>query len=463
MPRIVDKRKVSKRGAVVLYGSGSSAGQFFYRELIPGTKNYRTRRIEGVSSMDEAVDQAFEVATELRSEPDLSLITTGAKSQSQSQRSYQSIEVVSRKPRSQPIELAVKRWLSTEIDKVDAGLLNSKTIEAKERTFRLHVIPYLDSKEITMTAQIDGLTFNEYPIHRSSATPLVRRKEIMLIKEWCRNYLVKHRLMDSTLYLDSMFLPKTIIRDTDLMKNPAITPEDWKVIIDFVRDEWRKRPLHQENQSGWVFRNIFWHYLLFAKNTGMSPEEVLKLKWKQIEIIDEGRVNSKGERVKWEVAYVRTIRAKTQQAREIPANQARELQRWKAWLEQWIKDNRAKNLVITKDSYVFGDPRRYWKPFTYKHYGDVWRDIRNELKDKLNGHRFSPHPYTLYSLRSSFIEDQLMKGTPVMEVAQMAGHNIIETQKTYARLNLRRKGTELTLPELGKKQLQAKKVDLFND
>ena len=48
MPKIADKRKVlGGRGSVVLYASGTSAGQYFYRELIKGTKNYMTRRIEG--------------------------------------------------------------------------------------------------------------------------------------------------------------------------------------------------------------------------------------------------------------------------------------------------------------------------------------------------------------------------------------------------------------------------------
>ena len=53
MPKIADKRKVlGGRGSVVLYASGTSAGQYFYREPIKGTKNYMTRRIEGVSNMD---------------------------------------------------------------------------------------------------------------------------------------------------------------------------------------------------------------------------------------------------------------------------------------------------------------------------------------------------------------------------------------------------------------------------
>ena len=195
----------------------------------------------------------------------------------------------------------------------------------------------------------------------------------------------------------------------------------------------------------------------------MSPEEIHKLRWRQIEIIDEGRINSEGKRVSWEVAYINTIRAKTQQAREVPANQARELRRWKEWLEEYIESNNMKNVEINKNTLVYGDVRRNWTGFSHKHYGEVWRDIREELKDKLTGHRFSPHPYTLYSLRSTFIEDQLMKGTPVMEVAEMAGHDIRETQRTYARLNLRRKGRELTMPELGKRRIERSKVDLFED
>ncbi len=64
-------------------------------------------------------------------------------------------------------------------------------------------------------------------------------------------------------------------------------------------------------------------------------------------------------------------------------------------------------------------------------------------------------------MRSTFIEDHLLKGTPVFEVAEMAGHSVNETQKTYARLNLRKKGAEITLPKLGKQPTRGQKSDLF--
>ena len=106
---------------------------------------------------------------------------------------------------------------------------------------------------------------------------------------------------------------------------------------------------------------------------------------------------------------------------------------------------------ITRDTLVFGQPHFGWIPFSYKHIVETWREIRREVADKLIGHRFSPHPYTVYSLRSTFAEDHLLKGTPVLEVAEMMGHSVVETQKTYARLNLRKKGREITMPELGRR------------
>ena len=128
-----------------------------------------------------------------------------------------------------------------------------------------------------------------------------------------------------------------------------------------------------------------------------------------------------------------------------------------------MEENNFLDRTITKEDCVFGNIHHHFRPYSYKYYSTSWREVRRKLKGKLNGHRFSPHPYTIYSMRSTFIEDQLIKGTPVMEVAEMAGHDVRETQRTYARLNLRRKGRELTLPQMGKRETIGTKVDLFTD
>jgi len=45
---------------------------------------------------------------------------------------------------------------------------------------------------------------------------------------------------------------------------------------------------------------MFWHWILVAKNSGMSPEEIYKLKWKNVEIIDVGRVSNTKAQEEWE-------------------------------------------------------------------------------------------------------------------------------------------------------------------
>tara|TARA_R110002012_G_scaffold307977_1_gene513865 strand:- start:186 stop:782 length:597 start_codon:yes stop_codon:yes gene_type:complete len=198
----------------------------------------------------------------------------------------------------------------------------------------------------------------------------------------------------------------------------------------------------------------------------MSPEEVIKLKWKQIELINEGRIDSKGERQDWEVVYVSTTRAKTKASREIPCNQARELRRWKEFIVEQCE--RFALPLPTANDYVFGNPfprsgsSTGWRTYPYKQFNTSWREVRDALKGRLRGHRHSDHPYSLYSLRSSFIEDCLNRGVDVVSVARMAGNSIVEIQRSYERLDLRKKGFELSAPAFGlKKTKQLETKPLF--
>jgi len=310
------------------------------------------------------------------------------------------------------------------------------------------------------TNQIRPATFKDYELFRSAATPLSRNVEIGHIKDFCKNYLVKNRLLDADMLLDRGFLPRSRVKQVDRMKNPAINEDDWKTIVDYVRGTFRDSAKLLQNHRIHYWRTLFWHFILFMKNTGMSPEEILKMKWKQIEIVDEGRVNSKGEREEWLVSYIYTVRSKTKQAREIPANQARELMRWKK-LQQEYMEARGLKQTVDRETIVFSNPNNELKSYGYSNFQRSWKDVLDAVSPKLKGHRFSPHPYTIYSMRSTFIEDHLLKGTPVYEVAEMAGHSVMETQKTYARLNLRNKGREITMPNMGKKERQRKGVELF--
>ena len=447
----------------MLYGSGTSAGGYFYRELVKGQRSYRQRRIHGVSSMEEAVQAAVDVAFQLHNDkpsPQVAALIGSTGSSAQDRKTYQK-QIVTRQPRKQRIEDAIESFLKEEQKRVDVGLLAQKTQTQKRITLTLHLLPYLKNhKCISYTNQIKETTFRDYSIFRANATPLTRNNEISQIKDFCKNYLVKHRLLSADLLMDRDFLKRNQIKQVDKMRNPAICSEDWEVIVRYIRGEYRNSALNLPNHRIHYWRTLFWHWILFAKNSGMSPEEILRLKWKQIEIVDEGRINSKGERETWEVAYIYTIRSKTKQAREIPVNQARELRRWKKLQEQYLNTH-AIDTKISKETLVFGNPHNSFKAYGYSNYQRSWREAREALQDKLKGHRFSHHHYTIYSMRSTFIEDHLLKGTPVFEVAEMAGHSVTETQKTYAKLNLRKKGAEITLPQLGKQVRHRVKADLF--
>ena len=85
-----------------------------------------------------------------------------------------------------------------------------------------------------------------------------------------------------------------------------------------------------------------------------------------------------------------------------------------------------------------------WNQYTI---GMNWREkVYKKLKEegKLVGHKFSEKPYTLYSMRSSFIEDHLIKGTDIFLLARIAGHDVNTLMQSYERMDIRRKAQEIT-------------------
>ena len=286
-------------------------------------------------------------------------------------------------PGKQSISHAIELFLKGEEEKAEHELISIETYKNRANIFRKYILTYLQGERVVYTSDIDLKTFDNYLLYRSNTTALQRQQEIKHIKFFITSYLLKNKLIEPALALDKALLPKTKVTEADRLKNPAISEEDWRIIINYVREDWRNQVKSNINQRFWYWRNCVWHYLLFSKNTGMSPEEVVKMKWKQIELVDEGRITSSGERKDWEIAYVSTIRSKTKAAREIPCNQARELRRWKKFVLEMCEQY---NLPLpTKETEVFGNPfprsgsKEGWRPYHRSQFSDSWRDIRNDL------------------------------------------------------------------------------------
>ena len=527
MPAIAEKRTVlNGRGIVGVWANGTSAGKYFYREKVEGKKAYKFKELLEANNLDEAEAMATEAAIKLREAPSkttqpknfdpLDLIAREEKLVKQKEKILRQ-ENKQANPKI-TIEKAIDDWLKTILIKSEAGTISEATYSFKKACM-LHVKNYIKSKRITLTSQINESTFDDYVEFRLRKTKrrLPVQKELQTLGEFIKSYLVKHRYINARLWLDGQFLPKISIRQSDRDANPAINSADWKTIIDYVRNVWRKEAyqpsrLPSSNQfrkevtivnrkteakSIW-FRNMFWHWILVAKNSGMSPEEICKLKWKNVEIVDVGRVSNTKAQEEWEeimreaqvdgvdldvqapdfkdpsewapdgtewgreerlIAYITTMRAKTQEYREVPCNLGHVFKRWRDFLKKEC------NQTIKGDSYVFAQLFNEMKQPSQRRIGQTWREICDLLdsQDKLQGHKFSDRPYTLYSMRSTFIENHILRGTDAYLLARICGNSVATIMQTYERIDVRKRTKELTDIEFGSKKGNPETISLFDE
>ena len=528
MPQIAQQESVlSGRGKVIQYANGNSAGKFFYKEYIKGERKYKSKEIVGASTIEEAKELAPQVAIELAQDAvnkpslttsidPLSLIAREEKLQRAKEKLFKE-----KKKEEHPkinIEKALDDWLNQQEKRVSAGEFAQSSYEHKFNCCR-HIRFYLRHKKLTLTNHIDESSFDDYCIFRLRDTDkrLIIQRELSVLGEFIKSYLVKNKYVEARLWMDGQFLPKIAVRQTDRDANPAINPEDWETIIKYIRNDWRKEAynpskLKSSNQfkkevtivdrkteakSKW-FRTMFWHWILVAKNSGMSPEEICKLKWKNIEIVDVGRVSNTKAQEEWEqvmgeaqadgidieieapnlkdpqewaiegtewgreerlIAYITTMRAKTQEYREIPCNLGHVFKRWNQFLKTQM------NTSIKGEDYVFAQIFNEMKQPSQRRIGQTWRVICDLLsaQGKLNGHKFSDRPYTLYSMRSTFIENHILRGTDAYLLARICGNSVATIMQTYERIDIRRRTKELTDIEFGSKKGNPETISLFDE
>ncbi len=517
MPAILEKRKVlNGRGIVGIWANGTSAGKYFYREKVEGRKAYRFKELPDAKNLDEAESLAADAAIELRDElKDAERIVETYDPMNLVQREEKLLKKKEKLAREQQkkenpkisIEKAMDQWLVEQQRRVDAGTFSQNSYEHKLNCSK-HIMDFLKKRKVLLTSQITNTTFDQYPEFRMRQTQrrIVIHRELAVLGEFIKSYLVKHKYIPAHLWLDGQFLPRIKVRDTDRDANPAINPEDWTTIINYIREEWRplayeKDQFGRRSEKSIYFRNMFWHWLLIAKSTGMSPEEICKMKWKSVEIIDVGRISKSKAIEEYEqildeikeegkedeiyieppdldvnpsdwvlnhdawgreerlISFITTVRAKTSRVREIPCNLGYVFRRWKYFLENEM------NHVVRGDDFVFAQIHNEMKQPNQRKIQQHWRWTVDQLMDegKLKGHKFSDRPYTLYSLRSTFIENHLMKGTDIFLLARICGNSVKTIMDTYERIDIRKRTKEITDIEYGKKTSNAAVVQLYAD
>ena len=442
MPKLHSKTKVlGGRAQVISYERDPSV--YYYRELITGTTSYRSKRLEATTE-ESAVLEAVDAYAALR-----------GIEEAQGGGREQATKAV-RGTGAKSIRKVIKDYLSELTDKVTAGIAKQATYDVAEAVIYKLVLKYCDEHNIKTVNDIKVDTWKKYLVWRqqtctgrhgqiSSITKLTMHKEICQIKKWTTHYLLPHKLLKPELAMDKEFIPYPKINHEDLLANPAINPDDWLTILNYMQKEWLGK---NGNKRGLWSRHMMWNWVIIAKNTGARPEELLKLKWKDVEFEDVGMTTPQGEEKSKEIAHVVLKSSKTGQLRVSSCNCVYVFERWLKYQKGYCKVHNH-DWQIGPNDYVWAPPYNRSRPLTYSYYKMQWQEIREKVQTKLKGHIFSDEPYTIYSLRSTFVEDALIQGKDIFLVAKAAGHDVKTLMKHYERIDPRKRGRELTEGQYG--------------
>ena len=487
MPTLATKSSVlDGRAEVVSYARDTSV--FYLRVRLTDKPGYRSRRIDGVSTLPEAVERALDTYMELGAPSSPKPPRRGTK---------HGTKVAKRAALLQHLA----EYLAEETERCEAGVIKPSTLKNKTEALTKHLKGYLAHAGITKPSQVKVGCFDRYQVWRIDSNAaanqkppsnLTLNKEATIIAGFI-GYLVKKRLLDPYEAAQKQDIsPKIRLSDTDYDSNPPIRDNaEWRLILTEVR-RWVKEGAAHPRPRTLAHRQMFWSLLLVLKQTGMRPDEARNLRWRDIETEDVGRFS----KTQWEedmahlqaqgvsdsdldeedqaelgrtsryVTHIRILQSKTKSTREVTSNSAETLSRWKKWQREYLDLMCAKGdgyqYEITEDDLVFGLPERDKVTITnYNTLNMNWRRIIDRCGTSLKGPIMSEHDYTIYSLRSSRAQELMDMGVDVYLAATQLGHTVAMLEKVYARLPQRRRATkEAAHIEFGKRKSSSEMVSL---
>lgn len=191
---------------------------------------------------------------------------------------------------------------------------------------------------------------------------------------------------------------------------------------------------------------MFYHWIIIARNSALRPDvELNQLRWCDVKSVNIGRESaSEGKRVdKW-ISVINVKKSKTGKQRTVPVNGVhKQLKDWKKEQEEYIKKY-CPHVEITDETLTFGNPYREMHKYSMEHIYRTWKNVLDAMKEPLSPYVFSERSFTLYSLRSTFICNQILQGKGIYNVPKLAGHTVTVCEKYYARLDMAVKAKEIT-------------------
>ena len=443
-------------------------GVWIYRQLIEGQRRYVERTL-GVLPLNLALKQAEDLYLQLQNELD----TDGQPMLS-----------------AHSCKAAIDRWLKLNEERFNTGQITQSAYKGKEGVLLGCLTHYLKHKNISKVHQLQLDTFLDYRTWRltegyklvkTRGGPRVPRestvkKDLVQIKDWFANFLIPRGYTTVMPTFESI-----VIRRDELDANPPIPLKpDWDSITRELR-RWAEAGESFPNHRVHYWRQLFREFCLISYNAGTRPQELFGAKetkriqqwdgtyklqetivggirWEDVEAYEAIHYTSAGKPFAFIEATIHIRRSKTGQPREVPSNTGIYFKRLREMADKYRREN---NLPpLTPKDYVFFNPYTN-KPYPYTQWQKSWDRLVTHLGDKLNPVR-TDRKYTLRSMRSSYITNQIEEGKDVYLIKQLTGHSLEILNRHYDRSQIKSRRAEATARTYHRKEETLGRIDLEN-
>ncbi len=315
-----------------------------------------------------------------------------------------------------PFRDAAKLYLR-EFDIMTQGQRNATYARGQHARTNGHLVPFFGSMVLP---QITAGTINEYRIHRLEESKALRGKppahntmhqEIVTLRQIFKTAL-RHGWIE---HLPDMSAPYRA--SAKISHRGWFSPEEYKQLYEATR----KRAQHpKQPRFRWEAEQLH-DYVLFSANTGLRPDEAMRLQFRDVKIVDdEGsgqtilEIEVRGKRG---IGFCKST-----------VGAVRPFERLKARLRPEGGPGRAGS---RKDSLESGE---WQKPGATELLFPKWsRDLFNAIleEEKLRVDR-DGRPRTAYSLRHTYICLRLLEGADIYQIAKNCRTSVEMIEKYYA-------------------------------
>ena len=416
---------------------------WYYREWNKAERKYRTQKITGANTLEEALSNAYKVL--------VSFNTSEAQVKPRA------------KKKEDTIIDEIKEFVLWEEKRVIAGLKDDQAATRRVQSLK-RFVEYLTLKKIEYPSQIDVNLLDDYIFYRKGIKKNTVKTELKDIGTFLRQYLNKNGKLSNEISSSQHLIPKIQLSEDDLDANPAINQDDYNIINEYIRKGWRNTAA---NRNGQYTRRWFHTFIHLMWNGGFRPSELLSVRIRDVTITNPKRQNSKGEWVDDFKMSIFVRKSKTGRKRVVPltSNAADNFMEFRKYQDMWFEHYKP-GFKMSADSLLFGKPNEGMeKGYVYRYVNEIWADyILAKVKDKLKGNKFSDRPYTVYSLRTSFITKCIERGLDVYLTAELVGNSVTIIQRIYHKYDVMKNAEEIQSIKRGRKQTRPEPevIDVLN-